>query len=74
MKPGMAALSVFVGFNASNEELGLKAQNTWAFTSNAAFEDFDIYLNLDMEAMQDAKVPLLFASFPSAKDLSLIHI
>ena len=64
----MAAISVFVGLNASNEELGLKAQNTWAFTSNAAMNEFDDYLQLDVEAMQDAKVPLLFISFPSAKD------
>ena len=35
MKPGMAALSIFVGMDASHDELGLKAQNTWAFTSNS---------------------------------------
>ena len=26
--------NVFLGFNASNEELGLKAQSIWAFTTN----------------------------------------
>lgn len=35
MKPGMAALSIFVGMDAGHDELGLKAQNTWAFTSNS---------------------------------------
>ena len=28
-------MSVFVGMKASNEELGLKAQNVWAFTDDA---------------------------------------
>ena len=35
MEPGAAALSIFVGMDASHDELGLKAQNTWAFTSNS---------------------------------------
>jgi all-trans-retinol 13,14-reductase len=68
MKPGLAAMSIFVGLNASNEELGLKAQNTWAFTSNAAMDEFDNYLKLDKEEVQTAEVPLVFVSFPSAKD------
>ena len=35
MEPGAAALSIFVGMDASHDKLGLKAQNTWAFTSNS---------------------------------------
>ena len=27
-------MNVFLGFDASNEELGLKAQSIWAFTTN----------------------------------------
>lgn len=68
MKPGMAAISVFVGLNASNEELKLKAQNTWAFSSSTAMDDFDKYLSLDEDTMLDTPIPLLFVSFPSAKD------
>ena len=34
LKPAYAAMNVFLGFNASNEELGLKAQSIWAFTTN----------------------------------------
>ena len=66
-KPGVAAMSVFIGLNASNEELNLKAQNTWAFTSND-LDTFEDYYNLDSETVQDTPVPLMFVSFPSAKD------
>ena len=34
LKPAYAAMNVFLGFDASNEELGLKAQSIWAFTTN----------------------------------------
>ena len=29
---GLAGISIFVGLNGTAEELGLKAQNMWAFT------------------------------------------
>lgn len=32
VRMGPAALSLFVGLKGSAEELGLKAQNVWAFT------------------------------------------
>jgi len=32
VKSGVGALSLFVGLNGTKEELGLKAQNVWAFT------------------------------------------
>ena len=31
-------------------------------------QDYEHYSNLDVEKMQDARIPLLFISFPSAKD------
>ena len=31
-------------------------------------QDYENYSNLDVEKMQDARIPLLFLSFPSAKD------
>ncbi|XP_067950761.1 all-trans-retinol 13,14-reductase-like [Watersipora subatra] len=65
---GPAALSLFVGVKGSAEELGLKAQNVWAFTEldhNKTYQEvalgpFD----------KDADVPLLFISFNSVKDTS----
>ena len=53
--------------NASNEELNLKAHNIWAFTTNESGDTFDKYLDMDVEEAMDAKVPLMFISFPSAK-------
>ncbi|XP_066301641.1 all-trans-retinol 13,14-reductase-like isoform X2 [Branchiostoma lanceolatum] len=68
VKPGVGALSVFIGLKGTKEELGLKAQNTWAFMGN----DLDGYLNSfmakDRESAGDDVVPLMFLSFPSAKD------
>ena len=34
LKPAYAGMNVFLGFNKTNEELGLKPQNIWAFTTN----------------------------------------
>jgi len=38
MKPGSAGLSVFIGLDASNEDLKLTRENIWAFPSNIAGE------------------------------------
>ncbi|XP_078572012.1 all-trans-retinol 13,14-reductase-like isoform X2 [Branchiostoma floridae x Branchiostoma japonicum] len=68
VKPGVGALSVFIGLKGTKEELGLKAQNTWAFMGN----DLDGYLNKfmakDRASAGEDVVPLMFLSFPSAKD------
>ncbi len=66
-------MSVFVGLNASNEELGLKAHNMWAFTSNEAVGEFEVYVGKEAEEMTSAEVPLIFISFPSAKDPNWSH-
>lgn len=67
LKPGVAALSVFVGLNASAEELKVKRQNMWAFVDNES-GNFDKYMNLKVDEMVNEKVPLIFLSFPSTKD------
>jgi all-trans-retinol 13,14-reductase len=68
MKPATAAMSVFIGLNASGKELKLKKENIWAFSSNDASQTFDEYLKLEPEEALNADVPLVFISFPSAKD------
>jgi len=69
MKPGPAAMNIFIGFDASNEELGLRPHNWWAFASSDVTSDCDKYLEYSSEEALDAEnVPLLFVSFPSAKD------
>ena len=42
-------MNVFLGFNASNEELKLKAHNIWAFTTNDTEFAFNEYLNMSVE-------------------------
>jgi len=61
-------MNVFLGLNASAEELGLKRHNCWAFATNNIDKDALDYFDLDVEKALDAEVPLLFVSFPSAKD------
>lgn len=61
-------MSVFVGLDASNEELNLRRENYWAFTANNMGINFDEYLNLSPEEAIDTDVPLMFVSFPSTKD------
>lgn len=68
LKPGTACMNVFLGLNASNEELELKMQNTWAFGTNADAMGIDKYSNLSGAEAMEKEVPLLFISFPSAKD------
>lgn len=68
LKPGVAAMNIFLGLNKSKEELGLKRQNMWAFTSNDINKIGEDYFHLKVDDAMDAEVPLLFVSFPSAKD------
>ncbi len=68
MKPSWGTVCGFIGFNASNEELGLKAENIWAFGSNDCGEGYIKYMDSDKETNLSTEPPLLFLSFPSAKD------
>ncbi|XP_063448836.1 all-trans-retinol 13,14-reductase-like isoform X1 [Mytilus trossulus] len=63
-------ISMFVGLEGTTKELGLKAQNIWAFTRPDVEELTKEYINLSVEEAAEAEVPLLFVSFPSAKDPS----
>ena len=68
LKPGVAAMNVFLGLNASNEELGLKMNNTWAFVTNECAMGIDDYQDSSADQAMEKEVPLLFISFPSSKD------
>ena len=65
LKPGIGAMNVFLGLNVSAEELGVKRQNIWAFTSNNIDQDGLDYFNMNVDQALDADIPLLFISFPS---------
>ena len=47
--PGVAAMNVFLGLNASAEELGIKRQNMWAFNSNNLDKEALDYFNMNVD-------------------------
>ncbi|KAL3857332.1 hypothetical protein ACJMK2_012010 [Sinanodonta woodiana] len=63
-------MTVFVGLNGSNEELGLTAGNTWSYFDADVERACENYVALTLEEAAEAEVPLMFISFPSAKDPS----
>lgn len=65
---GPGAMSVFIGLDATKEELGLKAQNFWVYSSNDLDKSFDEYMSLSADKAGTEDIPLLFISFPSTKD------
>ena len=45
-----------------------QAHNIWAFNTNDTQGSLVEYMEKDVEEALDAEIPLLFISFPSAKD------
>lgn len=68
VKPGLGLMSVFIGLEGTAEELGVKPQNVWAFKSPKVDTIVKEYMALSPEEARVTDVPLLFLSFPSAKD------
>lgn len=68
LRSGVGAMNLFVGLKGTKEELGLKAQNMWAFTDTDLTQAFYEYYNHTAQEACESDVPLLFISFPSAKD------
>ncbi|XP_052802651.1 all-trans-retinol 13,14-reductase-like [Mya arenaria] len=68
LKPSVSYLTAFIGLEGSQEELQLPKGNFWSFC-NANFEDdLEAYVKMSVEEAADGEVPLMFTSFPSAKD------
>jgi all-trans-retinol 13,14-reductase len=68
---GETAFQIFVGLNGSNQELGLVPRNYWVYRDSKDMGALDRYMNqsLDDAVYSDANPPpILFISFPSAKD------
>ena len=72
VRPGLGGVSVYIGLKGTTEELGLQGKQFWALWSKAGAEDLDSmvegYMQRPREAAFDSPIPLLFISFPSAKD------
>jgi all-trans-retinol 13,14-reductase len=63
VKPSMAHLGVYIGLKETAEQLGLPKTNFWIYPDN----DFDSAVDLFMDNPQ-APFPVVYISFPSAKD------
>jgi len=62
-KPSMAHLGVYIGLKGSAAELGLPKTNFWIYPHN----DYDAAVD-QFVADKDAPFPVVYISFPSAKD------
>jgi all-trans-retinol 13,14-reductase len=60
-----AHLSLYLGLDATDRELGLDGTNLWIYPERDRNEAFTRFL-----ADPDAPIPLVYASFPSSKDPS----
>ncbi len=63
VKPSFAHLGIYVGLKHTAEELGLPKTNFWIYPSN----DYDAAVE-KFVADRDAEFPVVYISFPSAKD------
>lgn len=63
VQPSSAHLGVYVGLQGTAEELELPRTNFWIYPSN----DYDAAVE-DFERNPDAPFPVVYLSFPSAKD------
>ncbi len=63
VQPSVAHLGVYVGINGTAEELDLPRTNFWIYPSN----DYDAGLDAFLED-PEAPFPVVYISFPSAKD------
>ena len=63
VRPSMAHLGVYIGLKSTAKELGLPRTNFWIYPSN----DFDAALQ-EFYKDRNAPFPVVYISFPSAKD------
>jgi len=68
VRPSLGHLGVYVGLQETAEDLGLPKTNFWIYPHN----DFDAAVN---EFLKDdsAEFPVVYISFPSAKDPDYLH-
>ncbi|XP_022341649.2 all-trans-retinol 13,14-reductase-like [Crassostrea virginica] len=64
----LSYLTVFVGLKGTKEELGIQAHNCWSYHNPNIEQAFEDYMALALDKVRDAEAPLMFISFPSAKD------
>jgi len=69
IQPSFATISGFIGMNASNEELNLKAENVFAYVKNDCGESHHTeFMDLPREEAMQKRIPMVFIASPSAKN------
>lgn len=68
VRHGCGGMSVYIGLNGSQQDLGLIARNEWIFTNNELDLSYEQFCNQNPEDAGTKDIPLLFLSFPSTKD------
>ncbi|XP_045171991.2 all-trans-retinol 13,14-reductase-like [Mercenaria mercenaria] len=64
----LSCLTAFAGFEGTSSDLGLNKGNTWAFMHEDIEKDLKDYVSMTLEEAAESDCPLMFISFPSAKD------
>jgi len=63
IKPSVSHVCIYVGLNASDEELNLPKHNIWLY------DNYDFDKNINFHLLNENSIsPLTYISFPSAKD------
>jgi len=68
IESGHGCISLFVGLNGTAEELGIKPQNIWIYSSNDLDGLTNEFISKNADEVGDSDIPFLFVSFPSSKD------
>ncbi|XP_053115249.1 all-trans-retinol 13,14-reductase-like [Hemicordylus capensis] len=64
----MGSFLVFVGLQGTKEELGIESTNYWVYLDNDLDGIFAKYAALPKEEVSNNNLPMMFITFPSAKD------
>lgn len=65
VRPSMASMCLYIGLQETAQELGLPKTNFWVYPSEHYERDLQAF-----QANPEAELPLVYISFPSAKDPS----
>jgi all-trans-retinol 13,14-reductase len=73
VRPGIGGVTLFVGLKGTSEELGIENRNYWTHWTRANDEKdltdrLEAYIQLSASEAAPTPAPLLFITFPSAKD------
>ncbi|KAK6190807.1 hypothetical protein SNE40_002594 [Patella caerulea] len=71
--PSASFITVFLGLDGTDEEMGLTSGNIWYYRDSDIDGAMSKFYNLDVDDVGVEDLPLLYISSPSAKDPSFPH-